>query len=188
MKQFEQLLMEAEQGEEVKQEQDPQTEIRMMFTRFRNNMIKFLRVLKGTAIPTIDGQSDFKQIFEDYKKLKNFGPARTWWIKFSEELGIDQKFWRVFDQSENGVMDYRLVEYVKALLAKVQDETIKPAGRRELVAAITYLTTMLRPTFRQEIFNKLGEIEGQDNVLGGLKNVKSVGGLANVDKRITPRI
>lgn len=86
MKQFEKLLMEAEQGEEVKQEQDPQAEMRMAFTRFRQNMIKFLRVLKGTAIPTIDGQSDFKQIFEDYKKLKNFGPARIGGLNFQKNL------------------------------------------------------------------------------------------------------
>lgn len=185
MKQFGQLLIEAEEGEK---QVDPQVELRATFTRFRQNMIKFMRVLKGTAIPTIDGQSDFKQIFEDYKKLKVFGPARTWWVKLSEELGIDQKFWRIFDQSENGVMDYRLLEYVKAILARVQDENIKPAGRRELVAAVTYLTTMLRPSFRQEIFNQLGKMEGEDNIVSGLKNAKSIGGLANVDKRILPRI
>ena len=186
MKTFTKLLIEAEEAPE--KEIDPQAEMRMIFNRFRNNMIKFLRVLKGTSIPTIDGQSDFKSIFEDYKKLKNFGPARTWWVKLSEELGVDQKFWKIMDQSENGVMDYRLIEYVNALLAKINGEQIKLSGKREIVAAIVYLTTMLRPSFRQQIFKKLSELEGADSYLSGLQNVKSVGGLANVDKRITPRI
>jgi len=187
MKKFETLLVEAEDNQEgVKV--DPQAELRATFARFRTNMIKFIRVLKGTAIPTIDGQSDFKQIFEDYKKLKSFGPARTWWVKLSEELGVDQKFYRIFDQSENGVMDYRLIEYINAIIARLEDEKIKPAGRRELVAAVVYLTQMVRPAFRTDIFKRLSEIEGDTNTLGGVQNVKSIGGLANVDKRILPRI
>jgi len=186
MKKFTTLLTEAD--EQPEQKVDAQAEIRMTFNRFRTNMIKFIRVLRGTALPNIDNQSDFKSIFEDYKKLKNFGPARTWWIKLSEELGVDQKYWRIFDQSENGLMDYRLMEYINALIAKAQDEKMKPAGRREIVAAITYLTQSIRPSFRTEIFKKLGDIEGQDNVLGGIQRVKSIGGLANVDKRILPRI
>ena len=188
MKKFEQLLTEAEETQEQPQQQDPQAELRSTFARFRTNMIKFLRVLKGTSLPNIDNQSDFKSIFDDYKKLKNFGPARTWWIKLSEELGVDQKFWRIFDQSENGLMDYRLMEYINALIAKVQDEKLKPAGRREIVAAITYLTQSIRPSFRTNIFKALGDIQGQDNALAGIQNVKSIGGLANVDKRLLPRI
>ena len=189
MKKFTEILTEADEiGQELDKPVDPQAELRSTFTRFRTNMIKFMRVLKGTALPNIDNQSDFKSIFDDYKKLKNFGPARTWWIKLSEELGVDQKFWRIFDQSENGLMDYRLMEYINALIAKVQDPILKPAGKREVVAAINHLTQSIRPSFRTEIFKKLSEIEGQDNALAGIQNVKSVGGLANVDKRILPRI
>lgn len=183
MKNFTELLTEAEEQEE----QQPEENLRVVFNRFRSNMIRFMRVLNGIAYPNVDGQSDFAAIFEDYRKLQNFGSARTWWIKFSELLGVEQKFWRVFDRSENGIMDYRLNEYIYALIDLLDNPKIKPIGKRELVSAITYLTKMIRPTFRTQIFNRLSELENDVN-LAGLNQVRSIGGLEAVEKRISARI
>jgi len=185
MKEFELLLQEAE--EEQNAEEQQKENLRVIFNRYRNNMIRFIRMLNGVAYPNVDGQSDFKAIFEDYKKLQRFGSARTWWVKLSEELGVEQKFWRVIDKSENGVMDYRLNEYIYALIDKLGEEKIKPIGKRELVAAITYLTKMIRPSFRTKIFNRLSELEPDAN-LAGLNRARSIGTLEAVEKRLAARI
>lgn len=185
MKEFTQLLLEAEEQEQKPLEKEE--EIRVVFNRYRSNMIRFLRMLNGISYPSVDGKSDFISIFEDYKKLQKFGSARTWWVKLSEELGVEQKFWRVFDGSENGIMDYRLNEYIFALINKLGEEKLKPIGKRELVTAITYLTKLIRPSFRTKIFDKLSELEGDAN-LAGLNRVRSIGGLDSVDKRLASRI
>lgn len=185
MKEFELLLQEAEEQE--KQGADSDASLRLIFNRYRNNMIKFIRMLNGIAYPNVDGQSDFKSIFEDYQRIQKFGSARTWWVRLSEELGVEQKFWRVFDQSENGIMDYRLNEYIYALIDKLGEEKIKPIGKREIVSAITHLTKMIRPSFRTKIFNRLSELEPDAN-LAGLNRARSIGTLEAVEKRIAARI
>lgn len=184
MKEFGLLLQEAE-AEEKNEENG--ANLRMIFNRYRNNMIRFIRMLNGVAYPNVDGQSDFKSIFEDYQKLQKFGSARTWWVRLSEELGVEQKYWRVFDSSENGIMDYRLNEYIYALIDKLGEEKIKPIGKREIVTAITYLTKMIRPSFRTKIFNRLNELEPDAN-LAGLDRVRSIGTLEAVEKRLAARI
>ena len=76
---FEELLIEAEENEG--KEEQPEENLRVVFSRYRSNIIRFIRVLNGLAYPNVDGQSDFVSIFEDYRKLQNFGSARTWWVK-----------------------------------------------------------------------------------------------------------
>lgn len=189
MKNFEKLLLEAEENAPKDEQPKELTreDLRMIFARFRSNMIRFMRVLNGVAYPNVDGQSDFAAIFEDYKKLQNFGSARTWWVKFSELLGVEQKFWRVFDRSENEVMDYRLVEYIYALIDKLQEGKLKPIGKRELVSGIVYLTKMIRPAFRTKIFDRLSQLEADPN-LAGLNKARSIGSLEAVEKRVSARI
>lgn len=184
MKNFTMLLQEAE---ELEVPEEKPEDVKVTFARYRNNIIRFMRVLNGVAYPNVDGQSDFAAIFEDYKKLQGFGSARTWWVKLSELLGVEQKYWRVIDKSENGIMDYRLNEYINAMIEKLNDNKMKPIGKRELIASIVYLTKIIRVSFRNNIFNKLNQLE-DDPLLAGLNKVRSIGGLEAVEKRITARI
>lgn len=182
---FDNLLQEADEQKDAEEKQ--REDLRLVFNRYRTNMIRFIRMLNGIAYPNVDGKSDFVQIFEDYQKLQRFGSARTWWVKLSEELGVEQKFWRVFDNSENKVMDYRLNEYIYALIDKLGEEKLKPIGKREIVSAIAYLTKLIRPSFRTKIFNKLNELEPDAN-LAGLNRARSIGSLEAVEKRLAARI
>lgn len=128
------------------------------FNRKVNQFIVQLKRTKG--IYKIDGSSDFASIFDQFKRLYNDpkyrGRAKSIWDRLSAELGIDRKNFNVVDKSENGLMDLRLLEYIKVFIAKLIEPNQTRNEMNELLHTILNLTKRLiiskRNMVKEEVF------------------------------------